>query len=856
MSRRSGEVKLDLRFNESLTWYDYAVEWVLGIALVLSPLAYGSTNSWSQEILYALIGVVALLAGARMSFVRGTRFVFTWAYLPMLLYLALVTISVIPLPAGFIQVVSPGTYEEKSRLMADLPNASQLLSKLTISFNVWTTLRGLRLLLAVSVLFTVIVNIYRTPAQIKRLLATVAMSGLLVTLVALAQNLTHDQGQPYRIFWNLPFISTNAVHPHAGPFAGKAQLGQYLNLTIGAMVALALVLIAESFEGEDPGAREILEKLGSSRIRIAILLLLSAPLAASAILWSYSRGAMLGLAIATVISVCLLLSKRGWRGRETVILINAVFVLMVVAVFAYVLLEPHLEKMSAMAGSASRPRLMLIRSMVPMFHTWPVMGTGLESFEWIFPLFQPADQGGFFGFAENDYAQTLTDTGIIGGVLVLVFVAAMIFHWVGAFRGRRAIHLASIGIALSLIAIMAHSFSDFSQHASGIATVTSVLLGLTVSLHRLSKLNAGPSKAESPSFGWSPWPRLALAVVMVSAMSWAVWSLNNLRRAETLIFESDPGSSSFKTPVTDPNFQAELDAYYDPAIADDAEACRLDPTNVLYIHWLNHFRWRKLSSPRDPKTTAYKFPPNAIDTAKQIVEELTKARILCPSYGHVYTLLGKIQWELFDKAEGIKNLKKGLALRPFDPEPNFYLAVAAASEDRWDEAQRFAREAVRLDGSFGQLVMDYFGSERNRNDIVADLMRNEPGYLTLLLNRLKDNPAEQPLVQNIKAQLLKLARDAADKNPRDPRNWASLAENLISNQAPNGEVIIAYTRALDLEYGNLGWRIRLAQLLKAEGKREEAVSQAEICLRIDQQMAEAKALLASLRGLPAPEPAP
>ncbi len=848
MSRRSGEPIQVLEFNEPLTWHDYAIEWVLGVALVVSPLAYGSTNPWSQEILYALIGIVALLAGAKLSFVRGTRFIFTWAYLPMLLYLVLVTISVIPLPAGLVRAISPGTYEEKSRLMADIPNVGELLSRLTISFNTWTTLRGLRLMMAVSVLFAVVVNIYQTPSQIKRLLGTVAMAGLVVTSITVAQNVTHDPDQPYRIFWNIPFISTDAVHPNAGPFPGKAQLGQYLNLTIGAMVALALVLIAESFEGEEPSSRDIVDRLGSLRLRIAGLLILSGMVAALTIAWSLSRGAMLGLAVGGVLVSILLSVKRGWRKRETILLINAMIVVAIAISITYALFESKFGKMVATTGNSGVSRITLIKSMVPMFRTWPIMGTGSESFEWTFPLFQPKDLGGFYVFAENDYAQVLTDTGIVGGILVLAFVVVMLGHWIGAYRGRRPIHMAAVGIGLGLLAIMVHSFSDFSQHASAIAAVTSVLLGLLVSLHRLAQRPVEAKQRQLPSFGWTPWPRLIVAGLVVAAMGWSVWSLDYLRRAEILAYESDPGSSSFKTAVTDPDFQARLDEYYDPVIADDAEACRLDSTNVLYMHWVNHFRWRKLTARRDDKTGVIIFPANAKEVAQQIVDEMSSARVFCPCYGKLYTLLGAIQWEFSDKKEAVRNLEIGHERRPADPEPLYYLARVAAIQGRWDHSEAFATRCCSLNGGFSEPLIKLYVKVLHRPDMAAHIFRDNTGALWRLTDELSDQPQ---LLRQTRARLLVLADQQVQVEPTNARAWAFLAK-WASELGEDSRTIDAYRKSLDLDYGNVEVRMNLARFLQRVGRKDDAIQEVEICLRIQPQNADAKTLLASLTGLVTP----
>lgn len=848
MSRRSGERFLELELSEPLTGYDYAVEWVFALALVLSPLAYGTTNVWSQQILYGLIAVLALLAGLKLSLIRGTPLVFTWAYLPMLLYLAAVTLSVITLPEGIVRAIAPGTYEQKSQLMADIPNVGQLLNKLTITFNLWSTLRGLRLVLAMSVVFTVVMNLYRTPAQIKRLLATVAIAGVIVTLLTLAQNVSHDAGQPYRIYWDIPGISVDAVHPNAGPFAGKAQLGQYLNLTIGAMVALALVQIGETFRGEDPTGQEIIERLGATNVRVAVLLFVGAVMALTSLTWSLSRGAMLGAAVGGLVAAVLLLIKRGWRKRETVLLINGVIVVVVVLSLVYVLFEDRYGKLVASTGTSSDTRKMILKSMVPMFRTWPIMGAGLESFEWMFPLYQPEGQPGFFAFAENDYAQTLTDTGIVGGVMVLAFVAIMVHHWIGSYRGRQPIHLASIGIAMALVAIMVHSFSDFSQHTPAIALVTAVLLGLTVSLHRLAQAEARAASAEEPSFDWTPWPRWVATALVLLVMGWSVWSLDSQRRAETLVYESEPSASSFKAAASDPEFEYRLGEYYDEPIDADLEATRLDPTNVLYKYWLNHLRWRKLTARHDEKTGEVIFPPHASDVGQKIISEMAAARVLCPAYGKLYTLMGAIQWEFADQSAATANLELGRKRRPADAEPLYYLARAAALQGRWDAAGEYARKCCKMNVGFSWALTALYVRVLHRPDMAAQIFNDNPGALGQLTGELSDHP---DLLQATRRRILELANEGVKADPKDAGAWALLgrSESELGNK---DRAIDDFRNALELDYGNVQWRMTLARLLQDTGQKDDAVQEVEICLRVQPQNEQAKALLATLTTLVAP----
>ena len=58
-----------------------------------------------------------------------------------------------------------------------------------------------------------------------------------------------------------------------------------------------------------------------------------------------------------------------------------------------------------------------------------------------------------------------------------------------------------------------------------------------------------------------------------------------------------------------------------------------------------------------------------------------------------------------------------------------------------------------------------------------------------------------------------------------------------------------YRQALDMEYGQVKWRVSLAELLAQIGDIPEAMRQAEICLHLNPQYDPASNLIARLKAL-------
>lgn len=81
----------------------------------------------------------------------------------------------------------------------------------------------------------------------------------------------------------------------------------------------------------------------------------------------------------------------------------------------------------------------------------------------------------------------------------------------------------------------------------------------------------------------------------------------------------------------------------------------------------------------------------------------------------------------------------------------------------------------------------------------------------------------------------------------DAPGWmfASLA-NMYRQAGEKAKAITYYQRALSKDYGQVGWRYRLAGLLADKGAREEALRQAEIILQSRPEHRGARGLIAEL----------
>src|SRR4030042_6936942 len=151
---------------------DKVIKWLLIALLVFTPIALGSVEIWAFLLMELGILLIIVLWAIQMTFFKDSRLRSPSPIVPhpsslvprpslsvpvflLSLFLALVLLQMIPLPAGVLKVLSPKAYELRTHLMTNdsmkkyhLPIAHSL-SPISLSpfatkveFFKWITLPG------------------------------------------------------------------------------------------------------------------------------------------------------------------------------------------------------------------------------------------------------------------------------------------------------------------------------------------------------------------------------------------------------------------------------------------------------------------------------------------------------------------------------------------------------------------------------------------------------------------------------------------------------------------------------------------------------------------------------------------
>ncbi|MEN6334753.1 MAG: O-antigen ligase family protein, partial [Phycisphaerales bacterium] len=773
------------------------------------------------------------------------RFVWTWAYLPVAIFLLVAVLQLTPLPASIVRTVSPHTASLKTELLSDLPDSHNLLSSMTLTFYPRATRHDLRLALAVAVVFVVVANFYRSPARIKRLLAAVTVIGGGIALLALAQDLAGNG----KIFWSVPTYTEAA---NSGPFINHSHYGQFMNLSIGAALALLLMRLHESFAGRAVTPARIADYFASSQARTTKLLLATIVLAVATVFVSLTRGGMISMLIAAAFATLMLSRRRSLQGRSWIM------VLLALGAFDCVLYAGFDEVYDRLAtlqeiNQVEGGRWQIVKDIALAWTRFPIFGVGLGTHEVVYPMFDRSTIAALAMHAENEYAQAAEETGAVG---LLALACFGVLVWRSYARSTAAssvpIRSAAYGLGFGLMAILIHSLSDFGQHLPANGMLSAVSCGLLIALTRLARTR----NAESiPQRTRSLIPlRAAMLALVIGVSAWSIHGANGARVAEShwnKVLAAQPHIEAMQWRLT----KEARDYLFTHAVA----AMEAEPDNVQYRHWFNAYKWSSLVPDADPNTGV--MDAEILPQVREIVEGLHAARPLCPTFGATYCLAGEIERFVLMDPDGAAHIRTGYRLAPCDSTACFAAARCDAEEGRQDEAFGKLLRAVQLnDRMFPQAVAICVTGLR-RPDLAVTLAADNPRQLAYVSNALaasgtsvstscvepdsRVTAGTDDVAAQAETKAFEQLKRQCERSDAPAAAHASLA-SYYRRRGDTDAAIQQYRRALMKDYDRVDWHYAMAQSLADAGDVEGALREAGICLRLRSDHAGAKRLIGQL----------
>jgi len=408
----------------SSLWF-LAARMLLLATLLAAPLAFGAVQEWAWGAM--AVGAFLMLLFWSVTGARQGNLKLLWSplYLPASLFLLLATIQFFA-----HRTLDPiATRESLLKLLTDL-----IFFFLTGQLLATGAQRALRA-------FGLAVVVYAFSLALFALLQLFSGNGL--------------------IYWRVPTPGS--------PF------GPYVNHDHYAGLMEMLVPV---------GAAYVLSRPRDDSMRTSLGVAMLVPIAS--LLLCGSRGGFVSLLAEVVILGAVLLGWAPAPRRRSLAAAGGLGITAAVLLFLWLdqgEISKHLLTIANSAQSTEASyadRRIVALDSLHVLRDRPLLGAGLGAFETAYPAYQSFSTDSIWVHAHNDYAEALAETGLVGGLLMVV---ALVMFSCLAFKrlGDRLQHDAGwiqLGAALGCGGLLVHSFVDFNLHIPANAAWFAVLISV------------------------------------------------------------------------------------------------------------------------------------------------------------------------------------------------------------------------------------------------------------------------------------------------------------------------------------------------------------------------------------------
>jgi O-antigen ligase len=205
--------------------------------------------------------------------------------------------------------------------------------------------------------------------------------------------------------------------------------------------------------------------LGKVRRERLFLVALFALVPIVALLLSASRGGIVSFAVQMVILFSLLLIR---RTRSRHVLVGGMVLLCAVMAVSWIGVQQVLERFSGMQGTevTGSKRAAMRGDAWRLFLDHPLRGTGLGTFEMVFPRYDSLYDGRVVDHAHNDYVEALAETGVVGGLCCVWFLGVVLLLSLKGLAelGNSFGSMLNLSGLIACSGILVHSLVDFNLH--------------------------------------------------------------------------------------------------------------------------------------------------------------------------------------------------------------------------------------------------------------------------------------------------------------------------------------------------------------------------------------------------------
>lgn len=436
--------------------------------VVWAPMPLGSNRVWSEQILIVMVGVLCVIQAFYFAISRQKHPVTRAGAPSIILFLGMLWLGwlycqIQPFPLTVLAELSPAAaavWTETGLVLG------------TISLDPEITREMLNLSIAYLLLMVLVIGAVNRDKRLKILLWVLVISG---TFQAVFGSLMVLSGRESLLFQSKESYLGTAT----GTFINRNHLAGYLGICLSAGIGLLISQMgSSSAETWRQRLREWVDLAFSAKIQLRVLLALMV------IGLVLTRSRMGNVSFFAALSICgflyLLLRERKHFIKGFLLILSLLLIDLWI-VGSWFGLDKVVERLEQ-TNVTTESRSIVFGDLVPMIQDYKLAGSGLGSFESVYPAYRSPLLSHHHQHAHNDYAQFLIETGYIGCVILFLIAVLLIIHaWVLISRRRnRLANGVGLAVLMSLSCLALHSAVDFNLQIPANALTFVVLMSVSL----------------------------------------------------------------------------------------------------------------------------------------------------------------------------------------------------------------------------------------------------------------------------------------------------------------------------------------------------------------------------------------
>jgi tetratricopeptide (TPR) repeat protein/O-antigen ligase len=836
---------------------DRLIDAALASTLLVAPLFMGGRGPTGKLVLVLLAAVATVAYFAQQSLREQGKWRWSGTEWLILAAAMLVVAQLTPLPQALLHGVSPAISDLLPVWQDGTPQNVRIGTWSTPSLTPDETRGGLTMVLAFASLFLLFIQRLNSITDIERYMKWMAVAAAAMATLGMAQ-LLFGNGD---FLWIYDHPSRDTLTKVNGTFQNQNHFAHFLALGVGPLIWWIQRQAGTRPTDQGRPWREKRGGLLGAVARHALPVGLGIVIVAG--LLTYSRGGVLTLALAILLTAGIFWSKSLLTARRS-LLAAGVFggiICVALGIYGYDRLSAKMATLaSGSFGQVASSRLDLWRAQWEAIPRFAALGAGIGSHRDVYPIYMEEHYDLEFAYGENGYFQLLLEAGVGGLLLALigfgVAIRCGIATWIARDSHSRLAAMAG-AVLPGLAASLFHSWGDFVWYIPACLTMTLLSAACAVRIYQISRWEAaaGSHDGEQSARATIAVPRWAcLACTAVALLVGVCTAAYHLPRALAVphwdaYLRLARASDRPQGPSEERERLDQIERHLEQVLRYDSSHARahlrmaavklrkfeLFQQSAANPMGLSQIRDAALASAFPTKERQDAWLALAVGENRWLLDgALRHSRMavkLSPLQGRGYTFLAELSF-LEDPREVAKQafIQQAVLVRPHDGFTLFAVGKEAALAGDVQRAIETWRRAFHQDPDVQMLIIESLAGQMPAADFLGSFAPDVTG-LKRLYYQLSRQGIQQDAVQ-VGEQLAEALRQEA--TAARPDRAASLwheAQAIYASLGRSDAALDCQRRAVELAPHDFKLRRGLALLLVQTAQYSDAAAHLEWCLR-------------------------